>query len=133
MKKYKPIRILVCGGRDYGAGDDGAAFAAMVYLLNKISVNGARPVTVIHGGAKGADALAGQWAFNTHTPYEVYPADWYPKNDGVLDRGAGFKRNAEMLVKGKPDMVIAFPGGKGTADMVARARAAGVKVFEVPR
>jgi predicted Rossmann-fold nucleotide-binding protein len=30
----------------------------------------------------------------------------------------------------KPDGVVAFPGGDGTADMVRRARAAGVKVWE---
>lgn len=32
---------------------------------------------------------------------------------------------------GKPDLVVAFPGGRGTADMVQRARAAGVEVLEV--
>lgn len=32
-----------------------------------------------------------------------------------------------MLSEGRPDLVVAFPGGKGTADMVRRARAAGVE------
>jgi hypothetical protein len=36
-----------------------------------------------------------------------------------------------MINEGKPDLVIAFPGGKGTADMVARAAQAGIKVIEV--
>lgn len=31
----------------------------------------------------------------------------------------------------KPDLVIAFPGGRGTADMVRRARAAGIEVREI--
>ena len=38
---------------------------------------------------------------------------------------------ARMLEEGRPDLVIAFPGGRGTADLVARARRAGVEVMEV--
>ena len=45
---------------------------------------------------------------------------------------AGPIRNQEMLDKGKPDLVIAFPGGKGTADMVGRALRTGVFVYRVP-
>jgi hypothetical protein len=30
-----------------------------------------------------------------------------------------------------PDLVVAFPGGRGTADMVRRAKAAGCEVLEV--
>jgi len=30
-----------------------------------------------------------------------------------------------------PDLVLAFPGGRGTADMVSRARKAGVRVVEI--
>jgi hypothetical protein len=36
-----------------------------------------------------------------------------------------------MLLEGKPDLVVAFPGGKGTADMVRRARKANVPVKEI--
>jgi hypothetical protein len=36
-----------------------------------------------------------------------------------------------MLEEGKPDLVVAFPGGTGTANMVKQARAAGVEVLEV--
>lgn len=36
-----------------------------------------------------------------------------------------------MLSEGKPSLVVAFPGGEGTADMVRKARAAGVEVVEV--
>ena len=30
--------------------------------------------------------------------------------------------------EGKPDLVVAFPGGVGTADMISRAMKAGIKV-----
>jgi hypothetical protein len=38
-----------------------------------------------------------------------------------------------MLDEGKPDLVVAFPGGGGTKDMITRALGAGVSVHEVNR
>jgi predicted Rossmann-fold nucleotide-binding protein len=35
------------------------------------------------------------------------------------------------MMEWKPDLVVAFPGGSGTADMVSRARGAGIEVIEV--
>jgi hypothetical protein len=36
-----------------------------------------------------------------------------------------------MLAEGKPDLVVGFPGGRGTAHMCSIARAAGVEVIEI--
>jgi UDP-N-acetylmuramoylalanine-D-glutamate ligase len=36
-----------------------------------------------------------------------------------------------MLDKEHPDLVVAFPGGRGTTDMISRAKKAGVKVMEI--
>jgi hypothetical protein len=36
-----------------------------------------------------------------------------------------------MLDEHKPNLVVAFGGGRGTADMMRRARGAGVEDFEV--
>jgi hypothetical protein len=45
---------------------------------------------------------------------------------------AGPIRNATMLAMKPPvKLVVAFPGGSGTADMVAKAKAAGLEVMEV--
>ncbi|WP_226736027.1 hypothetical protein [Microvirga lenta] len=41
-------------------------------------------------------------------------------------------RSQPMLNVGKPHVVIAFPGGRGTADIVRQAKAAGIKVPEAP-
>jgi UDP-N-acetylmuramoylalanine-D-glutamate ligase len=46
-------------------------------------------------------------------------------------RSADPIRNRRTLDEGKPDLVVAFPGGRGTAHMVSQARAAGVRVIEV--
>lgn len=46
-------------------------------------------------------------------------------------KAAGPIRNQRMLDDGKPDRVLAFPGGRGTANMVKLAKAAGVPVHEI--
>jgi predicted Rossmann-fold nucleotide-binding protein len=114
------FRVLVCGGRDY------AAYARLCSTLDRLLVNRLPEVVIIHGGASGADSLAGRYAAERGLTCEVFEADW--KTHG---RAAGPIRNARMLAEGKPDTVVAFPGGRGTANMVALARAAGVTVREV--
>lgn len=56
---------------------------------------------------------------------EEYPADW-----ARFGKSAGYLRNKQMLEEGKPDLVVAFPGGRGTANMIAIAMKAGVKVID---
>jgi hypothetical protein len=80
---------------------------------------------IIHGAAPGADTLAGQWAADKGIPVEAFPADWEKHG-----RAAGPIRNKQMLDDGKPDLVVAFPGGWGTANMCKQAREAGVRVLE---
>ena len=55
---------------------------------------------------------------------EEYPAEW-----GKYGRGADYKRNIQMLKEGDPDLVLAFPGGRGTENMIAEAKKAGVPVI----
>jgi hypothetical protein len=107
----KNIRILVCGGRNYA--DEQFLSKQLDRLVSMIP-----PwlhVTIVHGAANGADALAEFWARKRKIKTEPHPADWRP--NGVLDRGAGPKRNRRMLKTGI-NVVVAFPGGNGTADMV---------------
>jgi hypothetical protein len=70
--------------------------------------------------------LAGECAKQAGLSIEVYPADW--KKHG---RSAGPIRNQHMLDVGKPNLVIAFPGGRGTADMMKRAEKAGIEVRRI--
>jgi hypothetical protein len=83
-------------------------------------------VTIIAGGARGADSLAADWAAVNNTNYKEYPAQWEK-----YGRRAGYLRNKQMLDEGKPELVIAFPGGVGTRMMVQLAKTAGVEVIEV--
>ncbi len=114
------MRAIVCGGRDFEDYGFLRDFLDVIAREHGIDM-------VIEGGADGADALARRWARDRATPRLTVPADWYG-----FGRQAGPKRNAEMLTHA-PDIVIAFPGGRGTADMVNKARAAGIQVVEVER
>jgi hypothetical protein len=113
------MRILVCGGRDYA--DASALYQALDALHRQ------RHVTrLIHGAARGADLLAEAWAFSCNIPVSAFRADWNRHG-----KAAGFRRNERMLRDGRPELVVAFPGGKGTAHMVRLAKAAGVTVLEI--
>lgn len=112
------MRVLVCGGRDF------RDFEFLSKTLNAV-IAGKEIDVVLHGGARGADTMADNWARRLGLRVKVFPAAW--KQYG---NAAGPKRNQEMLDYGKPDLVVAFPGGKGTANMVKQARNAGVEVIE---
>jgi hypothetical protein len=118
------MRLLVCGSRTW---TDRARLWQVIDQLVREHSDG-QVVTVIEGDARGADRLAGQLARERGWRLERYPADWTRQG-----RAAGFRRNARMLRQGRPDLVVAFTVGplqqsRGTADMVRRARAAGVPV-----
>lgn len=123
------MRILVCGGRDfqdrkrlYSTLDAYALFTEPDEIGNTMPYG----VTIISGGAKGADSIAVDWAVVNWCPFEVYHAEW--KKYG---RKAGPIRNQKMIDEGKPDLVIAFKGGVGTNDMIKRALKANIKVIKV--
>lgn len=110
------MRVLVCGGRNYNDRRSVYAFMDAHHAEQPIKL-------LIAGGARGADNLAADWAVYRQVPKRIFPAQWeqYGKRAGPM-------RNQQMLEEGKPDLVIAFPGGRGTADMIRRATAAGVPV-----
>lgn len=113
------MKVLVCGGRDYA--DDLRVFDVLDELWRDRAVE-----AIIHGGASGADSLARRWANYRDVPHVPYPAEWMRYGPA-----AGPLRNQRMLDQSKPDLVVAFPGGTGTADMVRRARSANVEVLEI--
>jgi len=112
------MKLLVCGGRNFRDYD------LLRETLDKIEGT----VELAHGGASGADSMAGTYASARGWDVSVFQADW--RTHG---RAAGPKRNQRMLDEFKPDLVIAFPGGYGTADMVKRANKAGVFVQRISR
>ena len=113
------MKVLVCGGRDFR--NRKLAFAALDQLDKEYKFT-----VVIDGMANGADEFGFDWALSRGVVTERYAADWT-----TYGRSAGPIRNKEMLVKGVPDIVVAFPGGAGTASMIKQAEAAGVLVKRI--
>ena len=127
--------VLVCGGRDYQDAQQ------LAYELSRIEYEMGKPIRgFIHGAARGADTLAKEWqearirAGRSKVPGTEllkdlwsagYPADW-----ATHGKAAGPIRNQNMLDQNPGiELVVAFPGGKGTADMVARAKKKGLPVI----
>jgi hypothetical protein len=104
------MRVLVCGGRSYWQQQP------VFTVLDEL-----QPTLIITGGAPGADHSAITWAAQRSVPWCIYPANWRKHGDA-----AGPLRNQQMLDEAKPDLVLAFPGGRGTADMLRRARSADI-------
>lgn len=108
--------VLVCGDRNWQDRQ------AILHRLSDLPDD----TKVIHGGAKGADTLAGSVATELGFPVAVVEAQWE-----IYGRGAGPIRNKVMLGY-RPDLVIAFheniTASKGTANMINQAKKAGIPV-----
>jgi hypothetical protein len=110
------LRVLVCGGRDY---TDRAKLCAEHDRLHAEYCFD----TVIAGGASGADRLAVEWAQARGIATQVFNVA-----SGMFGGRAFLLRNARLLAEGRPDLVVAFPGG-ATAGLVRQAKAAGIWVL----
>lgn len=119
------FKVLVCGGRDYDNRE--RLFEALDRSLEAATMAG-KSFTLVHGGARGADALAGLWASmrEDDVTVRVYEANWKRHK-----KAAGPIRNKLMLTKEKPHVIIACKGGNGTAHMMKIGRQAGVPVMEI--
>lgn len=113
------MKVLVCGGRDFGN------FPILCRVLDGLHQKYGF-TALIQGGARGADSLALHWARKNHVPSETFYANWTAEG-----HRAGPKRNQFMIDAGKPNLVVAFPGAAGTADLVRRAKAAKIPVLEI--
>ena len=118
--------IVVCGGRDYA--DSAHVDSVLDGLQPRAVVPGACGVDADRpqwARLRGADRLADAWCARRQVPVIRVPARW-----SALGRRAGVVRNQQMLDLYHPALVVAFPGHLGTADLVLRARAAGVPVWK---
>ena len=111
-------RVLICGDRNY---KDWVRIQEYLDTLQKRTI-------IIHGGARGADSIAGNLATSLKMKVIKFPADWdkYGKAAGVL-------RNQQMLDEGQPSLVVYFhkdlENSKGTKDMVTRAISSKIKTI----
>jgi len=123
--------VLVCGGRSYGKTIE--EYEAVFRELDKLHDRERKSIKeIVCGGAKGADSIALLWAGANDVPTHVHMANW-EKYGRFTTNGAGPRRNAEMLSTHDIDLVVAFPGGSGTADMVRKALIKGINVHTPQR
>lgn len=117
------VTLCVSGGRDFG--DTYLMAVTLGILSEQVFIR-----SLLHGDARGADRMARQWAYNRRLSVRSLPAMW--KGQG---NSAGPIRNAAMveeLLKMLPAcVVVAMPGGNGTADMVIRCNQEGIPLIDV--
>ena len=121
--------VAVTGGRDF------SNYRLVSSTLDSLHAGGhtlgplCRLDLIVHGGCTGADALADQWALSAHVQtcvFFVTPVQWK-----FFGRSSGPRRNRIMLEVTCPGLLVAFPGGAGTANCVKTARELGIEVLEI--
>lgn len=128
--------VVVVGGRNFGRVPsdlvDGVHRAICRAQLEREmlsseldTLHAERGITkVIRPGQIGASYFAGRWAQERGVPEQVVSLDIKTHR-----RRASLICNSQMLEQ-RPDVVLAVQGGKGTDNMVRRARLAGIEVID---
>ena len=110
-------KIIVTGGTDYT--DQPMIWATLDALHRKYG-----EIVIYHGGAKGTDRIAGAWANQRNMHQIVWAPNW--DRDG---KGAGYRRNEQLVAAAHDACLVAFPGSSGTAHLVGLARTAGIPIW----
>ncbi|WNF07240.1 DUF2493 domain-containing protein [Brevibacillus borstelensis] len=113
-------KVIVAGTRTFN--DYSRLKREIDDFLKETYVFGA-PITIVSGGARGADKLGERYAKENDYLVEVHPADWDRHG-----KRAGYIRNKEMAEVA--NALIAFWDGKsrGTRMMIELARSHGLDV-----
>lgn len=81
-------------------------------------------MVLIHGGTPtGAEKIAAAWADNRKIPHIAFKPDWAKHG-----KAAPFKRN-DAILQAMPIGLVAVPGNGIQANLVDKARAAGIRVL----
>ena len=122
------LHVFVTGGRD------GADKRLIWHALDEITDSMYEPeIHVHHGTARGTDRIAGAWARARGKVEHPHPADWerYPRAGGVVRNGQMASLAENLRTEGHNVIVVAFPGGNGTANMIRAARQRRLPVITV--
>lgn len=103
------INVVVAGGREYENYPE--LSQKLDQVISQLNIPPGMKVNIVSGGARGADTLAEKYAQERGLGLQVFKADW--EGQGL---SAGMNRNRQMAEVG--DVLVAFPGGTGTENMV---------------
>lgn len=115
------MKLLVCGGRV------GIPHKAVEAVLDALAPSLSKPLTVIHGAARQTDSYAGAWARKRGHKEDPYPID--RALDGATD-DAPKMRNWRMAEQ-RPEVILAFPGGPGTRNMIGIGQSKQIPIWDV--
>lgn len=103
------MKILITGGRAF---KNYKVFEHVLEMVIEHHKTKREDLIIVHGAYPGgADMMAGDFCRSRNIEERPYPAQWDDHG-----KAAGPIRNHLMIKKEKPHIVLAFPGGKGTAD-----------------
>ena len=123
------MRVVVYGGRDfYDESWLKQELCDLVWQRGNFASVPKQISVLIHGGARGVDQMAGWFGIGCGLEVIEFKAQWDKHG-----KAAGPIRNQQMIDEGKPELGVAFPGGKGTADMTRRLKAAGIRVIQLEK
>lgn len=116
----KQTRIIIAGGRDFT--DRALVEKCLIEWAESLQLE-PEEITVVSGGAPGADTLGESLAREFCCNLCIYPANW-----DKFGRGAGHVRNS--LMANNAEYLLAFWNGKspGTKSMIEKAQNNGLKV-----
>jgi hypothetical protein len=110
------MRLMLVGGRHFA--DEELVNAALTAVHHSLPVS-----VLIHGGSVGIGAAAEIWAAKAGVNIVRYP----PPRTG--SRADNVRRDLFMLEDGRPDALLAFPGGRRTQKLTGFALDSGLQVI----
>lgn len=108
------MRVIIAGSRE---------IKDLALVEKAIKESGFEVTMVVSGGARGVDRLGEMWAARKGIPVKVFPADWTH-----YGKGAGRKRNTEMVEFAEALVAVWDGTSPGTHDTIKKARWMGRKV-----
>lgn len=101
------MKVIIAGGRD--------THITFKDIESQIRISDYNVTEIVEGGSSGVDTTAYKYAKYNKIPVKEFYAEW-----DVYGKCAGPIRNRQMAEYA--DALIAFPGGKGTQDMINAMR-----------
>ena len=119
-------RILIVGSRNYNKYEE--LKQAWQAYIDKHGLRNEK-ITIVSGGAQGADKLAERLAKEEGLPIEIHRPDWQQHG-----KSAGMIRNAEMVQKAQHLIALWDGTSKGTAMTIRTAQRKGltIKIVQPP-